>query len=187
MTVAGTGYGDPDAGGVGTGDGNIFSINTDGTGLHNLLSFNGTTGNIPYGDVILSNSTLYGMTLQGGNSDYGNIFSIDTDGTDFENLFLFNGADGRLPQGDLTLSGSTLYGMTAHGGANDKGTVFSLTIQQTPEPSAFALLGVGFVCFGAYVWRKRGSRRSARPELQDDGPPFLSMPSYRTEAQRRAA
>ena len=59
-----------------------------------------------------------------------------------------------------------------------------------PEPATLVLLGVGFVCFGAYAWRKRSAGRSAQPETEDDGPAILAFPpqsSCRIEAKRRAA
>ena len=43
--------------------GNIFSINTDGSGYQNLFCFNGANGAYPYGDLTLDGSTLYGMTV----------------------------------------------------------------------------------------------------------------------------
>ena len=61
----------------------MFSMNTDGSGFQELLSFGGQFGAFPFGSLTLSGSTLYGMTSA------GNIFSIDTDGSGFQNLFLF--------------------------------------------------------------------------------------------------
>ena len=66
LTISGTTlYGTTAYGGA-NGDGNIFSINTDGSGLQNLLSFSGTGGAypgfFPSGSLTLSGSTLYGTT-----------------------------------------------------------------------------------------------------------------------------
>jgi hypothetical protein len=61
-------------GGGDYGDGNIFSIHTDGTGFQNLLSFNGTNDKSPEGGLTLSGSTLYGMTSVGGAYGYGGRF-----------------------------------------------------------------------------------------------------------------
>jgi uncharacterized repeat protein (TIGR03803 family) len=60
----------------GLGFGTIFSINTDGSGFQDLLSFNNTNGAYPYGDLTLSGSTLYGMTQNGGSTGSGVIFSF---------------------------------------------------------------------------------------------------------------
>jgi len=63
----------------------IFSINTNGTGFTNLLSFSGTNGWNPLGSLTLNGSTLFGMT---GNGSYGNgtIFHINTDGSGFQTV-----------------------------------------------------------------------------------------------------
>jgi uncharacterized repeat protein (TIGR03803 family) len=57
--------------------GTIFQINTDGSNFKVLHSFLG--GNQGYnlqGDVVVSDSTLYGMTLQGGEHGWGLVFSF---------------------------------------------------------------------------------------------------------------
>ena len=134
------------------GDGNIFRINTDGSGFQNLLSFSGTAGNIPVGSLTLSGSTLYGMTLAGGVYGDGNIFRVNTDGSDYTDMFSFNGTDGADPEGSLTLSGSTLFGTDPK-----HGTVLSIPVNAVyvPEPSTLILLGVGAIGFATYAWRKR--------------------------------
>ena len=73
---------------------------------------------IPYGSLIQSGSTLYGMTKWHGGSGGGTIFKIGTDGTGFSLLHSFTGgaSDGAYPYGSLIQSGSTLYGMTSAGG-----------------------------------------------------------------------
>ena len=107
-----------------SGDGTIFSINTDGTGIKTLLSFSGTNGGWPGGSLILSGTTLYGATSGGGSTGDGTIFSIGTDGTGFQTLLTFSGTGGAYPGtsplGNFTLVGSTLYGMTNQGGATTK-------------------------------------------------------------------
>ncbi len=90
LTLSGsTLYGMTEYGG-GSHSGNIFSINTNGTGLKNLFSFNanGTNGAYPYGSLTLSGSTLYGTTQGSGSSNSGNIFSINTNGTGFQNYLV---------------------------------------------------------------------------------------------------
>lgn len=93
--------------------------------------------------------------FSGGGSDDGTIFSVNTDGSDFMAVHSFTEGsnDGGDPQfGSLTLFGSTLYGMTYHGGSGGGGVVFS---QSVPEPSAFALLGIGAITLIAAVVRQR--------------------------------
>ena len=108
------------------GDGNIFSVGTNGSGFQNLLSFSGTNGQLPFGSLTLSGTTLYGMTLQGGTAGNGSIFSIGTNGSGFQNLLSFSGTNGMNPYGNLTLSGTTLYGMTLKGGTAGNGNIFSI-------------------------------------------------------------
>jgi len=115
--------------------GTAFSIDADGSNFQILRSFSGGTsdGQKPEGSLILSDTTLYGMTSAGGASDKGIIFSMDTDGSNFQILHSFSGgtSDGRSPAGSLLLSGSKLYGMTWGGVypgmcSLDCGTVFRI-------------------------------------------------------------
>lgn len=103
--------------------GTIFSINTDGTGYQVIYSFSGTTtdGGNPYGSLVMSNSTFYGMTRNGGANSQGTVFSVGTNGLNFQLLHSFSLSEIYGPFGDLTLSNSTLYGMAYHGGTNDAG------------------------------------------------------------------
>ncbi len=91
--------------------GAIYSVNTnDGTFqlLHSFSTIN--DGYYPYSSLILSGSTLYGLTSSGGiNGNNGAVFSIGTDGGNYQVLFSF--PTGSNPRGSLVLSGSTLYGM----------------------------------------------------------------------------
>jgi uncharacterized repeat protein (TIGR03803 family) len=110
--------------------GTIFSINTNGTNFTDLYDFQtgGFTGNTPsYGSLILVGNKLFGMTNQGGGSNYGVIFSINTDGSGYKTIWNFSsGTDGADPLGALTISGHMLFGMTSYGAAGNVGTVFSL-------------------------------------------------------------
>jgi uncharacterized repeat protein (TIGR03803 family) len=101
------------------GKGEIYAMNTDGTGFQVLHQFAGKPddGHAPYGSPILVGSRLYGMTsaggsggISGGGSGFGVIFAIDTDGSDFQILHNFAGFpnDGNNPTGSLTLVGSRL-------------------------------------------------------------------------------
>jgi uncharacterized repeat protein (TIGR02543 family) len=92
-----------------------------------LFSFDGTHGVEPSGGaLLLSGTTLYGMTTEGGFSDEGTIFSIPTIGGTPTVLFSFDGPHGANPYGGLIQNGSLLYGMTSAGGAKGMGTVFSM-------------------------------------------------------------
>lgn len=110
--------------------GTIFSINPNGSNFTLLYEFAGgvNDGREPYGSLIISGNTFYGMTDAGGVNDMGTIFSIDTDGTNYTILHEFTGGgnDGKWPKGTLTQYGNTLYGMTTQGGDSDWGIVFSI-------------------------------------------------------------
>jgi uncharacterized repeat protein (TIGR03803 family) len=95
-------------------------------------------GKYPWGDLIVSGSTLYGMTQNGGSNDKGTIFSVQADGSGFTLLHEFAGSsfDGQYPLGSLIMSDTTLYGMTQNGGNNDRGMIFKI---QT-DGSGFTLL-----------------------------------------------
>ena len=106
--------------------GNIFSVDTDGSNYKDLLDFNGSNGSSPQGAVARSGKHLYGMTLAGGAYTYGVIFSIDTDGNNYKDMHDFDGLDGEAPYGSLIISGKRLYGMTSIGGINGVGNVFAI-------------------------------------------------------------
>ena len=132
--------------GGGSGAGTVFALSTDGTGFTNLHSFTGPSANAdgayPYSGLVLSGSTLYGTTSEGGKGANGAIFAINTDGSGFRNLYpftpttinasgLFTNSDGAHPWAELVLAGNTLYGTASQGGTAGKGTVFALNIDGT--------------------------------------------------------
>jgi uncharacterized repeat protein (TIGR03803 family) len=120
-------YGMTDQGGD-SNSGTIFKIETNGNGFALLHEFadGPDNGEGPWGSLILSGSTLYGMTHFG--EDNGTIFKIETDGSGFTLLHSFIGGadDGAYPMDSLILSGSALYGMTYYGGDSNKGTIFKI-------------------------------------------------------------
>ncbi len=57
--------------------GTLFKIGLDGSDFSVLHSFQGgSDGRMPWADLTLSGSTLYGMTGAGGTNDVGTIFSL---------------------------------------------------------------------------------------------------------------
>jgi uncharacterized repeat protein (TIGR03803 family) len=139
-------YGTASVGGSG-GNGTVFAVNTNGTGITNLHSFTvahtnslgpytNSDGANPQAGLILSGNTLYGTAANAGDSGAGTVFAVNTDGTGFTNLHNFaainlsNGtnSEGAIPQAALILSGNTLYGTATAGGTVGKGTVFSLSL-----------------------------------------------------------
>src|SRR6185312_2216202 len=102
----------------------IFSIDTNGNGFKDLLSFDNTNGRTPAGSLTISGTKLYGMTLT-------NIFSIDSDGNNFKTILPFSDSTGKAPEGSLILSGKTLYGMTFEGVSASAGNVFCIDTDGT--------------------------------------------------------
>ncbi|MGH7940743.1 MAG: choice-of-anchor tandem repeat GloVer-containing protein, partial [Limisphaerales bacterium] len=116
---------------VSNGYGTIFSVNTNGLGFTNLLSFSRIYG-WPVSGVAASGSLLYGTTYSGGNG-FGTVFSFNaTNGAFNGNVYTFQGPsqnDGEGP-GQLLFDGSALYGTTSGGGSNNdgQGTVFEINL-----------------------------------------------------------
>jgi autotransporter-associated beta strand protein/uncharacterized repeat protein (TIGR03803 family) len=141
-----------------SGDGNIFSLGTGGTNYENLVSFTGAGGTAsgahPYGNLTLSGTALYGITVGGGANADGNIFSVGTGGTSYRNLASFTGsggtASGANPFGSLTLSGTRLYGMTGYGGAGGYGNIFSVGTGGTHYQDLLSFTGTGGAASGEY-------------------------------------
>jgi len=129
-TFYGLNPGDDPINGVNNSAGSVFEIQSDGSGYYVLHAFgtqggNAANGYFPFGSLVQSGSTLYGMTSS-SSLDAGTIFKVNTDGTGFTTLFSFDNNSGTSPRGSLILSGSTLYGMTHTGGIDGSGTIFSI-------------------------------------------------------------
>jgi uncharacterized repeat protein (TIGR03803 family) len=144
-------YGTAESGGIEFGT--VFALNTDGTGFRNLHNFQEmlgapfyVDGGEPSGGLILSGSTLYGTTRNGGTGPqhngaggYGTVFALNTNGTGFTVLHSFTpldnqyytNSDGVRPQAGLVLSGDTLYGTAYQGGSSTYGTVFAVNTNGT--------------------------------------------------------
>jgi len=134
-------YGTTSLGGANFG-GSVFAIKTNGTFLFtNLYSFTQTDstygtnsdGGQPSAGVVLSGSTLYGVTSVGGRYADGTVFAVNTDGTGFTNLHTFTGnpTDGASPRAELIVSGNTLYGTGVGGGTHGNGSVFAIQTDGT--------------------------------------------------------
>jgi uncharacterized repeat protein (TIGR03803 family) len=123
------------------GIGTIYSYNTS-TGIQTVLhSFQGGPGDgqSPVGSLVLSNSTLYGMTNEGGTTSpgpsFGTIFAFNT-ASKIESLAYSFGAytnDGEYPTGTLTVSGQVLYGMVPGTELDQNGAIFSLNLTDGSE------------------------------------------------------
>ena len=116
--------------------GSLFKLSMDGTGFAVLHAFgtDRSEGEQPVGSLVLSASTLYGVTNQyGGDGNSGTIFKINTDGSGFAVLHAFatTGGDGYGPFSGLTFAGNVLYGTTTSGGTNDAGTIYKINTDGT--------------------------------------------------------
>jgi uncharacterized repeat protein (TIGR03803 family) len=121
--------------------GNIFSLNTDGSNLQTLFSFDGAnTGGMPAGNLIAYNGLLYGTAQTGApnwnslGNNYGVLFSFNPATNTQTVLYSFSGGfDGSYspPSGNpfggqvTVYPNGLLYGATSGGGANSSGTLFS--------------------------------------------------------------
>lgn len=133
-------YGTASAGG-GFGNGAIFTVNTNGSGLNVLHHFSSldsvtgtnTDGATPWGGLVSDGNTLYGTTSAGGPGGNGTIFSLNTNGS-FNTLYGFSAvdpisgtnADGAIPYSGLLLIDQSLYGTAIAGGNSGNGVVFSI-------------------------------------------------------------
>ncbi len=96
-----------------------------------LHSFTGVDGANPVAALTrsLSGHLLYGITLDGGNSNYGVVFAIDKEGKEKVLHSFSGGDDGGYPYGGLTQDpAGNLYSTTAlyNGLTRANGTVFKL-------------------------------------------------------------
>ena len=102
-------YGTASEGGGNSGSGTVFVVSTNGTGFEPLHDFTGESsdGSNPYGPLILSGNTLYGMANA---LDGITVYGINTSGPTFSRLFLLQASQGLYPDGGFILSGTNLYG-----------------------------------------------------------------------------
>jgi len=84
--------------GGGSHKGVVFSMDTQGGNYTTLHSFtgSGTDGAYPSGSLLITGSTLYGMTPYGGGLDQGIMFSMGTGGGAYSTLgsFDYDGSSG---------------------------------------------------------------------------------------------
>jgi uncharacterized repeat protein (TIGR03803 family) len=102
-----------------------------------IHDFNGTYGQTPGGDLILSqdNITMYGQTSSGSSNsngistDLGTVFSLDlrTPASSFNVAYSFSSAGGYTPSGFMVMGNDGyIYGTALSGGACSGGAVFQL-------------------------------------------------------------
>ena len=121
-------YGTTNYGGT-ANRGTLFSFDTTNNAFKVLHSFQGgqTDGTRPV-DLVLSGSTLYGVTQYGGKWDQGTLFEFDTISKAFSLRHTFKadiGTGAAYPQRGLAIVGSTVYGIANGGGPRNYGAVYS--------------------------------------------------------------
>jgi hypothetical protein len=80
-------YGMTPQGGINyTNDGVLFTVNTDGAGFTDLLTFNSTHGSDPVGGLTNIGTTWYGMANEGGADNLGSVFRYSKQWTGIENI-----------------------------------------------------------------------------------------------------
>ena len=130
MDSSGNLYGTTYEGGA-SGDGTIFELASGSSTITALVSFNGTNGQNPEGNLILDSSgNLYGTTEYGGAiyDNDGTVFELAKGSSTITTLTSFNGTNGAVPDAGLIMDSSgILYGTTLEGGASDDGTVFEVS------------------------------------------------------------
>lgn len=146
--------------------GNVFAVNTNGTGFRVLHTFTSipkdtnSDGALPRAKLLLSGNTLYGTTVSGGIYGKGVVFKVNTDGGGFANLHSFrgptgsaSGSEGAGPRAELILVGGILYGTTAFGSAFDYGTLFKINTNGTGFSTIYNFTGAadGANPFGGLV------------------------------------
>jgi uncharacterized repeat protein (TIGR03803 family) len=108
-------YGTTQAGGY-WGNGSVFKLNKDGTGLATLHSFDGNDGSGPAAALIRGiDGALYGTAQFGSSSNQGTVFRLNQSGDGFTVLHSFasQAGDGVEPQARLLEGGDgALYGTT---------------------------------------------------------------------------
>ncbi len=128
--------------------GKVFKINTDGSGFGVLHTFDPSVageGLHPVGALILSGSTLYGATSNGGAFQAGSLFAVNTNGSGYTNFFSVDSSIG-FPAGRLLLAGNRLYGalrgVEAEG--STPGSIFAINTDGTGFTNIYVFSPFGY-------------------------------------------
>lgn len=104
------------------GGGNIFKINTDGSGFSNLLEFEGgMSSGGRYGSLTQVGNVLYGVHVKG-------LYSLKTDGTGYafydSNLWMGTFSTDKSKNGNLIFDGKSFYDVIRSGDGDKEGTLY---------------------------------------------------------------
>jgi len=127
--------------------GTIFRIKTDGTCFTNLHTFTTDNDEIwwPYGDLVVSGSTIYGNTFEGMSG--GSVFCIQTDGTGFTKSGVVlpdNFWDARHYNNgfDTILSGKTAFGNDIQDGIQGPPVSYGALYAENADGSDYTTLHI---------------------------------------------
>jgi len=109
--------------------GAIFKFNIITKIYTDIFNFDGNTGSVPYGDLLLANNgMLYGMAAGGGAFQKGVLFKFDPSNYNYTILSSFDEINtGSYPTGSLVqASNGMIYGATTESGPEFGGVLFQL-------------------------------------------------------------
>ena len=115
------------------GDGTVYRVMPDGTGMTVLHAFTyqAKNGDAPWGRLVhASNGLFYGTTQQGGIAGHGTVFQVSSDGR-FAKLAEFDGAgNGTAPSSGLVQVGAKkLLGAVPQGGPDGRGDTYLVDLK----------------------------------------------------------
>ncbi len=86
---------------------------------------NAANGRAPISSPVAYNGKLYGLTSNGGISDYGVLYEYDPVTNIYSKKDIQSMGTGAYPDGELTLYNNKFYGMLSNGGIGNLGIIFS--------------------------------------------------------------
>jgi uncharacterized repeat protein (TIGR03803 family) len=127
------------------GPGVIYEVVKGSKTITDLVKFNGSNGDNPFGGITLDSSgNLFG-TAQNATTNNGEVFEIVKGTKTAQILATFNGTNGAAPQATVKFdTKGNLFGTTFDGGLHGDGNVFKLTptITLTAPANQSAVAGV---------------------------------------------
>lgn len=98
------------------GNGWIYRVKLNGTDYEVIHYFeDNLDGAKPTGNLVISGSTLYGITNFGGTQNVGVVFKVDTDGQKYSKLLDFTPSFGAIPYGSVSIYQDYLYVVARQG------------------------------------------------------------------------
>lgn len=125
-TEAGTIVGMSESGGD-NGNGFIYTVNPDFSGIQIIFHFDKPGGKRPFGKLTEGpDGFLYGLTNSGGLNNAGAVFKVSHNGQSYIKLHDFSLNQGTFPTDGLVIKNGFAYGTTPTGGIHKKGVVFRI-------------------------------------------------------------